>query len=82
MKPRQWHDLMIPLHDLVATMSGLEVEAAGTCLAERGTNLFRGNLGQSAVLEAEGKAAQWDPCPLVSSPKTTFCLIDHSGEGW
>jgi len=64
-KPRQWHDLMIPLHDLVATMSGLEVEAAGTCLAERGTNLFRGNLGQSAVLETEGKAAQWDPCPLV-----------------
>ena len=28
-KPRQWHDLMIPLHDLVGTMPGLEVEAAG-----------------------------------------------------
>ena len=101
-KPRQWHDLVIPLHDLVATMPGLEVEAAdicltehhhhplhyhcllhldqltihhdtltkveaaGTCLADRGTNLFRGNLGQSAVLENEGKAAQWDPCPLVT----------------
>ena len=72
MKPRQWHDLMIPLHDLVATMSGLEVDAAGTCLAERGTNLFRGNLGQSAVLETEGKAAQWDPCPLVISLSILF----------
>ena len=28
-KPRQWHDLMVPLHDLVGTMPGLEVEAAG-----------------------------------------------------
>ena len=77
---------MIPLHDLVATMSGLEVEAAGTCLAERGTNLFRGNLGQSAVLETEGKAAQWDPCPLVSFPmkyiSPRFYCIFHSGESW
>ena len=38
---------------------------AGTCLRDRNTNLFRGNLGQSAILETEGKAAQWDPCPLV-----------------
>ena len=33
-KPRQWHDLVIPLHDLVATMPGLEVEAADICLME------------------------------------------------
>ena len=51
-----------------------KVEAAGTCLAERGTNLFRGNLGQSAVLETEGKAAQWDPCPLVNCAKYSKTL--------
>ena len=64
-KPRAWHDLLVGLPDLVATIPGLEVAVAGAELAERGANLFRGNEGQSAVLEKEGKAAQWDPVPLV-----------------
>jgi hypothetical protein len=64
-KPGQWHDLLIPLPDLAASVAGLEVEAAGALLAGRGTNLFRGNRGQAGVLEEEGKAAAWDPVPLV-----------------
>jgi len=64
-KPRQWHDLMVPLADLVAAIPGLEVEEAGKLLAGKGTNLFRGNQGQAAVMDKEGKSAAWDPVPLI-----------------
>ena len=64
-RPRQWHDLLLPLHDIVAAVPGLDMDKAATVMADKGANVFQGNAGQAEVLEREGKAAMWDPVPLV-----------------